>query len=138
LPLSALAPLAAVKGVRFYSLQKDGPAGQAKNPPAGLDLVDRTEELQQFSDTAALVANLDLVISVDTAVAHLTGAMGKPVWTLLEFVPAWRWLMGREDCPWYPTMRLFRQPSRGDWASVVRKVAGELEKRVQRSGFRVQ
>jgi hypothetical protein len=90
-------------------------------------LVDYTDEIQDFSDTAALIENLDLVISVDTAVAHLAGAMGKPVWTLLPFSPDWRWMLNREDSPWYPTMRLFRQPSHGDWESVINNVLKELE-----------
>ena len=75
--------------------------------------------LHDFSDTAALIENLDLVISIDTSVAHLAGALGKPVWTLLPFVPDWRWLLNRDDSPWYPTMKLFRQPSLGDWESVI-------------------
>ena len=93
-------------------------------PPAGMQLNDWTGELNDFADTAALIANLDLVISVDTAVVHLAGALGKPVWTLLRFAAQWLWMLDREDSPWYPTMRLFRQPSIGDWDSVVRQVAG--------------
>ena len=137
MPLSSLAPLADVKDVRFYSLQK-GSGEQAANAPAPMALCDLTNELRDFADTAALIANLDLVITVDTAVAHLAGAMAKPVWTLLPFVPEWRWLLDREDSPWYPTMRLFRQKTRGDWAGVVERVAGELNRRVQGSEFRVQ
>ena len=113
LSLAALGPLAQVQGVSFYSLQKGDSARQPR--PSGLELIDRTEDLKDFADTAALVANLDLVISVDSAVAHLAGAMGKPVWTLLPFTADWRWLLEREDSPWYPTMRLFRQAARGDW-----------------------
>ncbi|MEI8197942.1 MAG: glycosyltransferase family 9 protein, partial [Phycisphaerae bacterium] len=76
--------------------------------------------------TAALIANLDLVIAVDTAVVHLAGALGKPVWTLLPFMPDWRWQLARLDSPWYPTMRLFRQPTVGDWNSVIQQVRAEL------------
>jgi ADP-heptose:LPS heptosyltransferase len=79
-----------------------------------------------MADTAALIAKLDLVITVDTAVAHLVGALGKRTWTLLPFSPDWRWLMEREDSPWYPTMRLFRQTKFGDWPSVLDRVRGEL------------
>ena len=84
------------------------------------------EEFNDFSDTAAVIANLDLIISVDTSVAHLAGAMGKPVWVLIPFAPDWRWMIGREDSPWYPTMRLFRQAQRGDWDAVFKRVAREL------------
>lgn len=113
--LEALAPLGAAPGVRFYSLQMGEAARQALRPPAGMRLTDLSGELADFDDTAAAVAGLDLVISVDTAVAHLAGALGKPAWTLLKFAPDWRWLLGREDSPWYPTMRLFRQQRAGDW-----------------------
>jgi Flp pilus assembly protein TadD len=124
--LSMLAPLSLVPGVRFFSLQKGAASAQAKTPPAGMELVDWTAELKDFADNAALIANLDLVISVDTAMAHLAGAMGKPVWTLLPKIPDWRWLLEREESPWYPSMRLFRQPKRGDWESVIKRVADEL------------
>ncbi len=121
-PLRLLAPLAQVEGVTLVSLQKGPGSAQAVPPPAGMKLVNLTAGIGDFADTAALVANLDLVITVDTAVAHLAGAMGKAVWTLLPFVPDWRWMLGREDSPWYPTMRLFRQAEAGDWASAIRRV----------------
>ncbi len=123
--LSQLSTLSGVAGVRFYSLQKGDAAAQAKSAPPGLDLVDWSEEFHNFSD-AGLIANLDLVITVDTAIAHLAGALGKPVWLMLRFMPDWRWLLGRDDTPWYPTMRLFRQQSRGDWSGVVARVAAAL------------
>jgi ADP-heptose:LPS heptosyltransferase len=84
--------------------------------------VDLTGQITDFADTAALIANLDLVISVDTAVAHLAGAMGKAAWTLLPFVPDFRWLLDRPDTPWYPKMRLIRQTAPGDWSSVIDRV----------------
>jgi lipoprotein NlpI len=124
--LARLAPLVQAPGVRFFSLQKGDAGAEAKRPPPGMELIDWTEELTDFADTAALIANLDLVITVDTAVAHLAGAMGKQVWTLLPFVADWRWLLEREDSPWYPSMRLFRQPSWGDWDSVINRVADKL------------
>ena len=116
-----LAPLFALPGLQFFSLQKDGPA-----PPEHFALMDFMGEMEDFADTAALIANLDLVISVDTSVAHLAGALGKPVWLLDRFDACWRWLVGRHDSPWYPGLRLFRQPQPGDWTSVLAEVASEL------------
>ena len=124
--LALLAPLAAVNGLHFYSLQKGEAAGQAANLPASMRMTDWTEDLHDFADTAALIAQMDLIISVDTSVAHLAAAMGKPVWLLLQFVPDWRWLQNRDDCPWYPTMRLFRQTSFGDWLGVIGRVVEVL------------
>jgi hypothetical protein len=116
----------------FVSLQKDA----AECP--GLPLTDWTAELRDFADTAALIANLDLVISVDTAVAHLAGAMGKRVWLLNRFDGDWRWLREGDTTPWYPSMRLFRQPSLGDWESVMAAVRLALQSEYQapeRSNF---
>ncbi|WP_049973900.1 tetratricopeptide repeat protein [Azospirillum sp. B4] len=124
LPLTALAPLAAARDVRFISLQKGVPAAQAHAAP--LPLLDWTAELKDFADTAALVACLDLVITVDTAVAHLAGALGRPVWVLSRTDGCWRWLRDRSDSPWYPTMRLYRQRHWGDWTHTVRQVADDL------------
>ncbi len=117
----ALAPLFTVPGLQFFSLQKDGPAA-----PVDFPLVDVMAEVKDYADTAALVANLDLVISVDTSVLHLAGAMGKPVWLLDRFGPCWRWMLGRQDTPWYPGLRIFRQPLAGDWATVLADVCAEL------------
>ncbi len=137
LSLAALAPLAGSPGVQFVSLQKGPPAAQAAEPPLGLDLLDPTGDLGDFADTAALVANLDLVLSVDTSVAHLTGALGKPVWLLSRYDGCWRWLLDRDDSPWYSTMRLFRQPAPGDWQSVVMAVRLALLERPGRPVQRV-
>lgn len=127
--LAALAPLAAAPGVAFVSLQKDAPAAQAKSPPPGMLLLDLAEDLTDFIETAAVVANLDLVISVDTAVAHLAGALGTPVWLLNRFDTCWRWELEREDTPWYDQLRQFRQPKAGDWDSVIAAVAAALTER---------
>jgi ADP-heptose:LPS heptosyltransferase len=86
------------------------------------------DEMEDFADTAALIANLDLVISVDTAVAHLAAGLGKPVWLLDRFDPCWRWLLGRRDSPWYPTLRIYRQPKPGDWDSVLAEVSEDLRR----------
>jgi hypothetical protein len=93
-------------------------------------LHDWTDELEDFADTAALVAALDLVIGVDTSVVHLAGGLGKPVWVLNRFDACWRWLRDRADSPWYPSARLFRQPAPGDWASVIETVASALRQRL--------
>ena len=125
--LRQLLPLFGVPGVRFFSLQK-GKASEQIAAAGGVELMDWTAELNDFAETAALIASLDLVIAVDTAVAHLAGAMGKPVWILLPNVPDWRWMLERQDSPWYPTARLFRQSRRGDWESVIGRVGEALKK----------
>ena len=130
IPLQKLTALQ-LPGVELYSLQKGqesdsesaaiGPAGEP-----GLELVDHTILLSDFHDTAALMENLDLIISVDTAAAHLAGALGKPLWVLNRFDTDWRWLLDRTDSPWYPTARLYRQARAGDWDGVVEKVRSDL------------
>ena len=129
LPLALLAPFAEAKNVWFCSLQKGPPSTQAKNPPKGMDLADWSEELTDFAETAGLLANLDLLISVDTAVIHLAGAMAKPTWVLLHFMPDWRWMLERDDSPWYATFRLFRQVMRGDWSTPMRRASEALKSR---------
>ncbi|WP_426412060.1 tetratricopeptide repeat protein [Bradyrhizobium ganzhouense] len=124
--LRTLAPLLDCD-VQFVSLQKGVRAQDRAFLDERKDIIDLTEQLTDFSDTAALVSCLDLVILVDTSVVHLAGGLGAPVWTMLPFNPDWRWLLNRDDSPWYQSMRLFRQPKRGDWASVVENVRRELE-----------
>jgi tetratricopeptide (TPR) repeat protein len=114
-------------GVRFFSLQKGKPVSQLDSLPAGVHVVNLEPLLADFSMTAAVLAHLDLVIAVDTSVAHLAGAMGRAVWTLLPFRPDWRWLLDRTDSPWYPDMKLFRQSAHGDWAPVFRDVRSNLQ-----------
>jgi Flp pilus assembly protein TadD len=123
IPIGFLTPLAEIADARFVNLQQDQPGVR----PPGMELLDWCEDLHDFADTAGLIENLDLVISVDTAAAHLAGAMGKRVYLLLPHVSHWRWLRDRDDSPWYPTARLFRQPGAGDWASVVADVADALK-----------
>lgn len=127
LPLSAFAPLADLPGVVFYSLQKGPPAAEAASPPPNLTLIDWMDEIRDFADTAALIEQLDLVISVDTAVCHLAGALARPVWVLSRSDACWRWLRNRSDSPWYPTLRLFRQESSGDWGPVMHAVKHALQ-----------
>jgi len=134
LSLRLFAPLAGVAGVRFYALQVGEGAEQAAAPPEGLELTDLGRGVRDFSDSAAIIADLDLVISADTAVAHLAGALGKAVWVLLPMACDWRWLVGREDSPWYPSARLFRQSRRGDWGEVLERVARALAREVGRVG----
>jgi Tfp pilus assembly protein PilF len=128
LPLEAFAPLVALshtREVQFFSLQLGEPAKQLE-AMQDLPIIDLTADLYDWADTAALIANLDLVISCDTAVAHLAAAMGKPTWILSRFNGCWRWLQEGADSPWYPTVRLFRQKTRGDWAPVIAEVAVAL------------
>jgi tetratricopeptide (TPR) repeat protein len=128
-PLRSLAPLLSISGAQFVSLQKEHgldqldelPPGSVRRPEPGLD-----GGPDAFLDTAALLDELDLLITSDTAVAHLAGALGRPVWLLLKFAPDWRWLSERQDSPWYPTMRLYRQSTPGDWAGVVERVGRDL------------
>lgn len=133
LRLMQFAPLGRIQGLTVYSLQKGPPAGELaelrEGGWSGPDIIDLTAEFGDFADTAAFVANLDLVITCDTAVAHLAGGLGKPVWILNRFDGCWRWLADRSDSAWYPTARLFRQPVPGDWASVIAQVAHELSPR---------
>ncbi len=126
IPLECLAPLAGMEGVSFVSLQKDVPPEAVRATAFGRALHDWTGELQDFAETACLIEALDLVIAVDTAVAHLAGALGRPVWLLNRADTDWRWLLGRDDNPWYPTLRQFRQQAAGDWDSVVARVCCAL------------
>lgn len=123
-PPALLAQLAELPDVALYSLQKTPP--EDSRTAAGPPWQDYTPQLEDFSDTAALIDRLDLVVSVDTSVAHLTGALGKPVWLLLAFAADWRWLSERRDSPWYPTMRLYRQARPGDWPGVLASVMAAL------------
>ena len=132
--LRELSPLLSTEGVTFVSLQKGEAAAEAKDWLVGVEWIDAAAELEDFADTAALIGELDLVICVDTAVAHLAGALGKAVWVMVAQPADFRWLERREDSPWYPTLRLFRQSRRDDWEDVVRRVAAALAERVKAGG----
>jgi hypothetical protein len=114
--------LAELSGVRLYSLQKGPGSEQLAELNGRFSIIDLASRFQNFADTAAAVVNLDLVVTVDSAIAHCAGALGLPVWVLLPYAPDWRWLLGRDDSPWYPTMRLFRQTELGDWDGVFIRV----------------
>jgi FkbM family methyltransferase len=123
--LAHLAPLGP-SGATFLSIQKGPAEAQADHPPAGMSLVSLSSEIRDFEDTTAILSIADLLISVDSSPVHLAGALGRPVWVMLPFVPDWRWLLERSDTPWYPSMRLFRQSARGEWDGVIAAMAQEL------------
>ena len=125
MPLSTLAPLA-MQGITFLSLQKGVQAADALNPPPGMQLINLSDEIANFDDGAAIMSIADLLISIDSAPAHLAGALGRPAWVMLLNIPEWRWSYKGEYSPWYPTLRLFRQPERNDWDSVAKNVATEI------------
>ena len=112
--------------MKFFSLQKGAPAAQVQHLQPQWNLIDFTPQLDEFVETAGLILQMDLVISVDTAVAHLAGALGKPVWNMLAADADWRWMLERADTPWYPTMELFRQPRPGLWQNVVTAIKTRL------------
>ena len=120
-----------VPSIRYVSLHNELREDDAALMAAHPEIIHFGSELEDFADTAAVISQLDLVISVDTAVAHLAGAMAKPVWILLPSAPDFRWLVGRDDSPWYPTARLFRQTKLGDWPSVIARVREALAARAQ-------
>lgn len=124
--LDDFAPLGDVPGTHFFGLQKGPSEGQALFPPEGLEIINLSSEIHDFADTAAILSELDLLICVDTSVAHLAGALGKPVWVLLPTVFDWRWLQNREDSPWYPSMRLFRLRAEEVWADLMLRVRTAL------------
>ncbi len=125
--LSTFAPLASIPNITFFSLQLGPESADSKSPPPGMNLIDLTPDIKDFSDTGALVTHLDLIISVDTSVAHLAGALAKPTWTLIPHISDFRWLLDRSDSPWYPTMTLFRQDHPTDWTSTIARLKQALE-----------
>jgi tetratricopeptide (TPR) repeat protein len=127
-PLACLEPLSRIHGVRLYSLQKNILDAKAPDLLKEMDVTCLGQGFEDFTDTAAAIESLDLVISVDTSVLHLAGAMGRPVWALLAGSPDWRWMLERSDSPWYPTMQLFRQHKDQDWQSVIDLVLAELQR----------
>jgi hypothetical protein len=126
LPLALLRPVLEVAGPRFFSLQLGAPPGELADPALAGRVTDLAPHLRDFADTAAAMSALDLIITVDSAAAHLAGALGRPCWVLLPFSADWRWLLERGDSPWYPTMRLFRQPRCGEWPPVITALIDQL------------
>jgi tetratricopeptide (TPR) repeat protein/GT2 family glycosyltransferase len=119
-------PLTKIEGVQLYGLQKGRAAGQMEEYTGTINVINISQHFDDFTETAAAIQNLDLIISVDTSVLHLAGAMGKPAWALLPYAPEWRWMLERQDSPWYPTMRLFRQKQWGQWKPVFESIGREL------------
>jgi hypothetical protein len=130
--LAALTPLLDIDGIEFVSLQLGERAGDIVAQGLAQRLRDIAGGIGDYADTAAALTQLDLVVSVDTSVVHLAGALGRPCWVLLPFVPDWRWQLDRSDSPWYRSLRLFRQRRRSDWASVVGEVAATLVRQLPR------
>jgi hypothetical protein len=126
LELNRLAPLASC-GASFVAIQKGPALAQADTPPAGMSIFLPGDEIRDFEDTAAILNVVDLLISVDSSPVHLAGALGRPAWVMLPFIPDWRWLLARDDTPWYPSVRLYRQSQRGDWDGLISKMAEELK-----------
>jgi hypothetical protein len=124
--LNTFAPLGEIPGITFYSLQMGPRSEQGFDPPAGMNVVNLGSRLDSFDTSSAVLSHMDLIISVDTSVIHVAGAIGKPVWAMLAMCPDWRWMLGRMDTPWYPTMRLFRCPGRRDWKGVMTQVKKHL------------
>lgn len=124
IPLTAFAPLASVPNVRFFSLQVGSARAQLSRAPFAI--TDLSAHLTDYAHTAAAIACLDLLIAVDTSVIHLAGALGRQVWALITYAPDWRWQLDRADTPWYPTMRLFRQPTPANWAGAIAQVGEAL------------
>jgi tetratricopeptide (TPR) repeat protein len=130
--LEFFAPLTKMGAVRLYGLQAGKAAAQMDELAGTMPITNLAKEFKDFTDTAAAIENMDLIISVDTSVLHLAGAMGKPAWALLPFAPEWRWMLNRQDSPWYPTIKLFRQDTWNGWDGVFRRVAEELSFMVER------
>ena len=123
---AAFAPLGDIPNVTWVSLQKGPSAEQTKSPPRGFTIADFTEDMYDFYETACAAKNCDLVITVDTAVAHACGSVGVPTWVLSRWDGCWRWFGNRSDSPWYPSIRQFEQPAPYDWVGLMNKVAEEL------------
>ena len=136
IPFEQLAPILDVPGASFFSLQMGAEAASANQAFAAGGLVDLSPVIEDFTDTARLLEQLDLVITIDTSIAHLSGALNRPTWLLLPLAASWRWLLKRHDSPWYPSMRLYRQQQLGDWSTVVAAVAEELRELVGRGPSR--
>jgi hypothetical protein len=138
IPLRSFEPLARVPGVRLYSFQKGPGSEQLRDHASALGIRDLAGKLDEgtggFVDTAAVMMHLDLVVGADTSIPHLAGALGVPVWVALRRVPDWRWLLGRDDTPWYPTMRLFRLNEGEDWTALLARMGRVVEGMAQGAG----
>ena len=128
IPIAELAPVLDLAGFAFYSFQRGAPEGELAALESRYRIHDTSRHSPEIADTAADLMNIDLLITVDSMAAHLAGALGRPVWVLLPFEADWRWMLDRDDSPWYPTMKLFRQPAPGAWRPVVQRIVQELSR----------
>ena len=125
--LEQFAPLSKLKNIKLFSLQTMDNEAVKQLDTVSFPIINVMKDVKTFLDTARVISNLDLVITVDTSMAHLAGAMNKPVWMLSRYGGCWRWMLDRSDSPWYPSMQIFRQPTPGDWKSVINQVKKELK-----------
>ncbi|MCK5640178.1 MAG: hypothetical protein KAJ19_05255, partial [Gammaproteobacteria bacterium] len=137
IPLRTFKPLTKLPNTRLYSLQKGVAAADISGAANKMDIVDFSKFIEDFTDTARIIQNLDLIITVDTAVAHLAGAMGKPVWVLLPYAPDWRWGLENKNTPWYPSMQLYRQHTVTEWTDIVEEISEDLRSLLKNNNSKI-
>ena len=128
MPLKYFYKLSSLENVKIYSLQKGYGAEQLQEVPKGIEIVNMDKEINDFADTAAIIENLNLMITIDTSIVHLSAGLGKPTWLLLPFAPEFRWMLNREDSPWYKSIKIYRQKETLNWGELIDRVCIELER----------